>query len=316
MKSCDALPGGMGNEALSLTTEVCGISFKNPLIAASGTCGFGQELAQYHPLSTWGGLSLKGTTLRPRKGNPAPRIAETALGMLNAVGLQNPGIDAFLAEELPRLAREDTVLIANIAGETAEEMAECAQRLTNSAIAMVELNISCPNVAAGGMAFGVYPEMVEKVVRTVRPACNVPLMVKLSPNVADIRENALAAEAAGADALSLINTLTAMAVDPVTRRPVLGNVTGGLSGPAVKPVALRMVHQCAQAVNIPIVGMGGIRTGRDVVEFLLCGASAVMVGTATIADPNAVLRIVAELKNFMTENNTPDVRDYIGALEI
>lgn len=302
--------------SLSLSTELCGISFKNPLIAASGTCAFGQELKRFHPLSTWGGLSLKGITLNPRKGNPAPRIAETALGILNAVGLQNPGVDAFLEKDLPRLNGEDTVLIANVAGETAEEIAECVGRLTGSLISMVELNISCPNVAAGGMAFGVYPEDVERVVATVRAATELPLMVKLSPNVADIRENAKAAEAAGADALSLINTLTGMAVDPVTRRPILGNVTGGLSGPAIKPVALRMVYQCAQTVKIPIVGMGGIRTGRDVVEFLLCGASAIMLGTASLADPNAVIRIMEELKQFMAESNVTDIREYIGALRV
>lgn len=310
MKSVD------GRQPLQLAVELCGIPFKNPLIAASGTCGFGRELAPYYPLSTWGGLSLKGTTLHPRQGNPAPRVAETPLGMLNAVGLQNPGVDAFLGEEVPQLAGEDTVLIANIAGENPEEMAECVRRVCDSPIQMVELNISCPNVAAGGMAFGVYPETVEAVTRTVRAACTKPLIVKLSPNVADIRENARAAEAGGADAISLINTLTGMAVDPVTRRPVLGNVTGGLSGPAVKPVALRMVHQCAGVVKIPIIGLGGISSGRDVVEFLLCGASAVMIGSATIADPCAVLRILEELRTFMEENGVSDVRDFIGGLEI
>lgn len=298
-----------------LATEVCGVAFKNPLIAASGTCGFGQELSQYHPLSSWGGLALKGSTLHPRKGNPGPRIAETPSGILNAVGLQNPGIDVFLNEELPPIAGEDTVLIANIAGESPEEMAECVQRLEGAPISMVELNISCPNVAAGGMAFGVYPDTVERVTRVVRDACTLPLMVKLSPNVADIRENARAAEAGGADALSLINTLTGMAVDPVRRRPILANVTGGLSGPAIKPVALRMVYQCAQSVRIPIVGMGGIASGRDVVEFLLCGARAVMIGTATIADPNAVLRILEELEEFMVENGIKDIGELIGGLE-
>lgn len=300
----------------NLSTTICGVPLKNPLIAASGTCGFGREFAQFYPLETWGGLSLKGTTLHPREGNANPRIAETPLGMLNSVGLQNPGIDAFLRDELPHLAQIDIARIANVAGDTVEDMAAVVAKLRGTAIDLIELNISCPNVKAGGMAFGIVPESVEATTRAVKAACEQPLIVKLSPNVADIAENARAAERGGADALSLINTLTGMAIDPVARTPILARVTGGLSGPAIKPVALRMVYEAAKAVSIPVIGMGGIMTGRDVVEFLLAGASAVMVGTASIADPMAGPRILAELESFLAEQGFADLRELVGALQV
>lgn len=300
---------------IDLSTVVCGICFKNPVIAASGTFGFGEEYARFYDIGLLGGISVKGLTLLPRQGNPTPRIAETASGMLNAVGLQNPGIEDFLRLELPRLKERNTVVIANIAGSTLDEYALMASKLKGSGVDMVELNISCPNVKEGGVAFGVYPDTIRQVTRIAKENCDVPLVVKLSPNVADIAANAIAAEEGGADAISLINTLTGMAVDPHSRRPILANITGGLSGPAIKPVALRMVHQAHKAVRIPIIGMGGIFTGQDVVEFLLCGASAVMVGTATISGPNACPRIISELETFMRKERIQTVQELIGALK-
>ena len=302
---------------INLERNICGVKFKNPLIAASGTCGFGQEFEQFYPLSTWGGLSLKGTTKNKRYGNKNPRIAETPSGILNSVGLQNPGIDAFIENELPRLKNADTVLIANIAGDTIEDMAYSVELLQNTDIDMIELNISCPNVKKGGLAFGIYPEMVEKVTREVKAVSDKkPLIIKLSPNVADIACNALAAQSGGADAISLINTLSGMSIDIDTRKPILANVIGGLSGPAVKPVALRMVYQVCKAVDIPVIGMGGIMNARDVVEFLLCGAQAVMIGTANIVNPMAVKNILAELENYCVEQNINDINELVGALEV
>lgn len=301
----------------NLECEVCGVKFKNPLIAASGTCGFGEEFKNFYPLSTWGGLSLKGTTKFPRQGNRNPRIAETPMGMLNSVGLQNPGIDVLINEALPRLQNENTTLIANIAGDTIEDMMYSCEKLQNTNVDMIELNISCPNVKQGGLAFGVYPKSVAEVTGRVKSVCTKkPLIIKLSPNVADIAENAVAAESSGADAISLINTVGAMAVDPVTRRPILANVIGGLSGPAVKPIALKMVYQVSKAVKIPIIGMGGIANGRDVIEFLLCGASAVMVGTANISDPMAVVNILEEIEEFMAEQNVSDINEFVDGLII
>lgn len=300
---------------MNMAVELCGINLKNPIIAASGTFGFGADFAQFYDISRLGGISIKGLTLTPREGNPAPRIAETAAGMLNAVGLQNPGVDAFLRDEMPRLRQQDICVIANIAGNTIDDYVRMAEKLQGSGVHLVELNISCPNVEQGGMHFGVLPEAVRKVTAEVKSVCSQPLMVKLSPNVADIVKNALAAQEGGADAVSLINTITGMAVDAEKRQPMLANITGGLSGPAIKPVALRMVYQVAQAVDIPVCGMGGIMSGRDVVEFLLCGARCVMVGTANVADPMALVRILGELEEFMQEQGVPDVREFIGALK-
>lgn len=301
---------------MNLETTLCGITLKNPIIAASGTFGFGREFDEFYDISRLGGVSLKGLTLLPREGNPAPRMSETAAGMLNAVGLQNPGIDAFLREDLPWLETKNTVIIANIAGNTAEEYVQMAQQLRHTAVDMVEMNISCPNVKHGGVQFGVYPEAILDITKAVKAVCQQPLMVKLSPNTANIGENAKAAQEGGADAISLINTLTGMAVDAVRRRPRIANVTGGLSGPAIKPVALRMVHEASKAVEIPIVGMGGIMTGEDIVEFLLCGASAVMVGTANLADPMASIRLIEELEAFMQRQGVSSVTEWIGALQL
>ena len=299
-----------------LSVSVCGVPFQNPVIAASGCFGFGQEMAEYVDLNALGGISIKGLTPKPRLGNPAPRIAETPSGMLNSVGLQNPGIDAFLEVELPRLAKLNCRILANVAGSSVEDYAYMTEKLANQPVDMVELNISCPNVKEGGVAFGVYPDKVYEVVSAAKAHCTQPLVVKLTPNTADITATALAAEKAGADAISLINTLTGMAVDFRARRPILANVTGGLSGPAVKPVALRMVYQVAQAVNVPVIGMGGIDSGLDALEFMLCGASAVQVGMANLYDPYACVRIAEEMEQILAEEGLSSVQEIIGQLRL
>ena len=263
-----------------------------------------------------GGISVKGLTLKPRLGNPPSRIAETPMGMLNSVGLQNPGVDAFIAEELPWLRQRDLAVIANIAGSTVDDYCQMAEKFQNQPVEMLELNISCPNVKEGGVAFGTRPESILEITRQVKRHAMQPLMVKLSPNVADIGEAALAAQEGGADAISLINTLTGMAVDVYKRRPILANVTGGLSGPAVKPVALRMVYQASHKVKIPVVGMGGIMTGEDVAAFMLCGASAVMVGTANLADPMACPRILREFEEYLARTQVSCASDLVGKLEV
>ena len=299
-----------------LSVSVCGVPFQNPVIAASGCFGFGQEMSEYVDLNALGGISIKGLTPKPRLGNPAPRIAETPSGMLNSVGLQNPGIDAFLEVELPRLAKLNCRILANVAGSSVEDYAYMTEKLANQPVDMVELNISCPNVKEGGVAFGVYPDKVYEVVSAAKAHCTQPLVVKLTPNTADITATALAAEKAGADAISLINTLTGMAVDFRARRPILANVTGGLSGPAVKPVALRMVYQVAQAVNVPVIGMGGIDSGLDALEFMLCGASAVQVGMANLYDPYACVRIAEEMEQILAEEGLSSVQEIIGQLRV
>jgi len=300
----------------NLAVEICGVRFGNPVIAASGTFGFGREYDRLYDIGMLGGISVKGLTLLPRQGNPPSRATETPSGMLNAVGLQNPGVDAFIKEDLPWLLDRGVTVIANIAGSTQDDYCRMAEKLAPTGVHMLEMNISCPNVKEGGVAFGVYPEDVYAVTKAVKQYAAQPLMVKLSPNVADIAVNARAAEEAGADALSLINTLTGMAVDLYRRRPILANVTGGLSGPCVKPVALRMLWQVYQAVKIPIVGMGGIMTGEDAAEFLLCGARAVMVGTANFTDPLACPRIVSELNHTLEIMGIGDVNELVGTLQI
>jgi len=299
-----------------MRVDLCGIKLKNPLIAASGTFGFGREYSRFFELSRLGGISVKGLTREPRQGNKAPRVAETPSGMLNAVGLQNPGVEAFMNEELPWLKAQGTVVIANIAGSTEDDYAYMARRLRGEPVDMLELNISCPNIASGGAQFGNRPGSVERVTRLVKAESAQPLMVKLSPNVADIAEVALAAEAGGADCLSLINTLTGMAIDVHQRKPLLGNVIGGLSGPAIMPIALRMVWQAASAVKIPVVGMGGIITGEDAVAFMLAGAKAVMVGTATIIDPPACMTIIAGIEAYMQHHGVKQIDELVGALEV
>ena len=277
---------------VDLSVELAGVSLKNPVVVASGTFGFGREYSQFYDLGELGGICAKGLTLRPREGNPAPRIAETPMGILNSVGLQNPGVDAFISEELPFLRQFDTKIIANISGDSPEEYGVMCEKLSGAGVDLIEVNISCPNVKAGGMAYGTRPELAAEVTREAkRHAGQVPVMVKLSPNVTDITEIARAAEEAGADALSLINTLRGMRIDLNTRRPVLRMNTGGLSGPAVLPVAVRMVWEVSQAVKLPILGMGGVSRGEDAAQLMLAGAPAVGGGTALFADPFAPLKV-------------------------
>lgn len=298
-----------------LTVNIAGVEFKNPVITASGTFGFGREYSEFYPLREIGGLSCKGITLKPRMGNPPPRIAETPSGILNAVGLQNPGVDHFIEQDLPWLKEQETVVIANIAGNTPEEYAQMAEKLSESSVDMIEMNISCPNVKHGGVQFGTACQSVGAITREVRAHCKKPLMVKLSPNVSDIAEIARAAESEGADALSLINTLTGMRIDINTRRPIIRNNTGGLSGPAVFPVAVRMVWQTAGAVKIPVVGMGGISTWRDAVEMMLAGASAIQVGTALFSDPYAPLKIKEGLNRYLDDQGIASVTELAGMVK-
>ena len=299
----------------NLNVNIAGVEFKNPVVAASGTFGFGREFSEFYPLSALGGVSCKGITLKERPGNPPPRIAETPGGMLNSVGLQNPGVEHFIERDLPWLKQQGTVVIANIAGSTPEDYCQMAEKLSDTAVDMVELNISCPNVKQGGVQFGTTCAGVEGITAAVRKSCKKPLMVKLSPNVADIAEIAAAAESAGADAISMINTLTGMRIDPATRRPVLRNNTGGLSGPAVFPVAVRMVWQAHRRVKIPIVGMGGVSTWRDAAELMLAGASAVQVGTVLFRDPYAPIKITDGLNRYLDENGISNISELTGAVE-
>lgn len=298
-----------------LTVNIAGVEFKNPVITASGTFGFGREYSEFYPLREIGGLSCKGITLKPRMGNPPPRIAETPSGILNAVGLQNPGVDYFIERDLPWLKEQETVVIANIAGNTPEEYAQMAEKLSESSVDMIEMNISCPNVKHGGVQFGTSCQSVGAITREVRAHCKKPLMVKLSPNVSDIAEIARAAESEGADALSLINTLTGMRIDINTLRPIIRNNTGGLSGPAVFPVAVRMVWQTAGAVKIPVVGMGGISSWRDAVEMMLAGASAIQVGTALFSDPYAPLKIKEGLNRYLDDQGIASVTELAGMVK-
>lgn len=297
----------------NLKVNICGVDFKNPVIPASGTFGFGKEYMQFYDISKLGGLCTKGTTLAEKQGNPAPRIAEANMAMLNSVGLQNPGVDYFVSRDLQILKKVNTRVIANIAGSTVEDYQQMAEKMSVDGVDMIEMNISCPNVKAGGMAFGIYPESVAEIVKAVRPYCKKPLIVKLSPNVADIAENAKAAEANGADCISLINTLSGMVIDYKTRKPILANIQGGMSGPAVKPVALRMVWQCYNAVKIPIIGLGGITNYKDVLEFMICGARAVEVGTANLMNPTACSDIIDDLQTYVDEQGM-DINDLVGTL--
>ncbi len=301
-------------DTVNTSVTIAGVEFKNPIITASGTFGFGREYGEFYDINVLGGICTKGLTLEKRQGNPGPRVAETPMGMLNSVGLQNPGLEDFLKDDLGYLQSLDTVVIVNVAGRTEEDYIAVAERISDTALPMIELNISCPNVKAGGMAFGIYPDSVERITKAVRAHCRKPLIVKLSPNVASIADNARAAENGGADAISLINTLTGMAVDWRARRTVLANRTGGLSGPAVKPIALRMVNEAYNAVKIPVIGLGGIMTADDVLEFMVAGASAVQIGTANIFDPNAGLNIVNELTNTLKACKIENVGDLVGTL--
>lgn len=302
---------------MNTKVNFCGVEFENPVVTGSGTFGFGYEYSQYYNLDAIGGISVKGLTLKPREGNKPPRIAEVYGGILNSVGLQNPGLENFLTNDLPFLKKKFTKckIIANIAGNTIEDYIEMGKLVGQSNVDIVEMNISCPNVKHGGVAFGTDCNMVSEITSKVKEQCNKPLVVKLSPNVTDIVAIAKAAENAGADGLSLINTLLGMKIDINTRRPILNNNVGGMSGPAVKPVAVRMVWQVANNVNIPIIGMGGICDGNDAVEFMLAGASLVSVGTQNFVDPYAAIKTANGIEEYMTKHNIEDVNELIGAVQ-
>ncbi len=300
--------------AVDLRVDLAGVELKNPVVMASGTFGFGREYGQFYDLSELGGICVKGLTAAPREGNPPPRIAETPMGILNSVGLQNPGVDAFIAQELPFLRQYDVKVIANISGNTPEEYGEMCEKLSEAGVDMIEVNISCPNVKAGGLAYGTRPELAAEVTRMAKEHSAVPVMVKLSPNVTDITEIARAVADAGADAVSLINTLRGMRIDIATRRPILKMNTGGLSGPAVLPVAVRMVWEVAGAVNIPILGMGGVAKGEDAAQLMLAGACAVAVGTACFADPYAPLKVRDGLAKIAGEQGLDKVSGLTGSV--
>lgn len=295
-----------------LAVNIAGIKMNTPVMTASGTFGFGLEYSDFVDLNQVGAIVVKGTTLLPKVGNSGRRIAETPAGMMNCIGLENPGVDQFITTTMPKLAAYDVPVIVNISGNTVEDYGELASRLNKSGIAGLELNISCPNVKQGGIAFGTCPDSAAEVVREVKRKTSLPVIVKLSPNVTDVVLMAKAVEAAGADAISLINTLLGMAIDIKTWRPILGNTVGGLSGPAVKPVAIRMVYQVAKSVQVPIIGMGGIMTADDAVEFLLAGASAVAVGTANFVNPYVSVEVADGIKNYLTTRGLKQVSELVG----
>lgn len=301
---------------VDLSVELAGVTLKNPVAVASGTFGFGREYGQFYDLSELGAICCKGLTLHRREGNPSPRIAETPMGILNSVGLQNPGLDTFIRQELPFLRQYDVKIIANISGNTPEEYGVMCEKLSEAGVDMIEVNISCPNVKAGGLAYGTRPELAAEVTREAKGHSTVPVMVKLSPNVTDITEIARAVADAGADALSLINTLRGMRIDVNTRRPVLKMNAGGLSGPAVLPVAVRMVWEVSSAVKLPILGMGGVATGEDAAQLMLAGASAVAIGTAMFADPYAPLKTRDKLAAIAAKQGLSAVRELTGGVNL
>lgn len=299
---------------VDLSVNLAGVKMKNPIVVASGTFGFGREYGQFYNLNELGGICCKGLTLHRREGNSPPRIAETPMGILNSVGLQNPGVDAFIEHELPELKKHDLAIIANISGNTPEEYGIMCEKLSAAGVDMIEVNISCPNVKAGGLAYGTKPELAAEVTKVAKEHATIPVMVKLSPNVTDITEIARAVADAGADALSLINTLRGMRIDINTRRPILKMNTGGLSGPAVLPVAVRMVWEVASVVDLPILGMGGVAKGEDAAQLMLAGASAVAVGTACFADPYAPLKVRDGLDQIAAAQGLDKVSDLTGGV--
>lgn len=300
---------------VDLSVNLAGMTMKNPVVVASGTFGFGREYGQFYDLANLGGICVKGLTLHQREGNPPPRIAETPMGILNSVGLQNPGVDGFIEHELPWLKEQDVRIIANISGNTPEEYGIMCEKLSKAGVDMIEVNISCPNVKAGGLQYGVVPEMAAEVAAQAKSHASVPVMVKLSPNVTDITAIAKAVVEAGADAVSLINTIRGMRIDVNTRRPILKMNTGGLSGPAVLPVAVRMVWEVAQAVDVPILGMGGVAKGEDAAQLMLAGASAVAVGTACFADPYAPLKVRDGLEEIAARQGLERVSQLTGGVK-
>ena len=302
---------------VDLSIEIGKLKLKNPVLTASGTFGYGEEFADFIDLNRLGGIVVKGTTLHRREGNPYPRMAETPSGMLNAVGLQNKGVDHFIEEIYPRIRHLDTNIIVNVSGSSIDDYVAVCEKLNPlDKVAAVEINISCPNVKQGGMGFGTTCSGAESVTRAVRKAYDGTMIVKLTPNVTDITEIARAAEAAGADALSLTNTFLGMAIDVEKRRPMLSTITGGLSGPCIRPIAVRMVWQVAQAVKVPVVGLGGIMNGRDAIEFLLAGASAVQIGTANFVDPQVTIKTIDFIEDYLKRHHFSAVSQLIGAMEV
>jgi dihydroorotate dehydrogenase (NAD+) catalytic subunit len=303
-------------KASGLSIDIGGIKLKNPVMTASGTFGYASEFASYVDLKRLGAVVVKGLSLKPRVGNPPPRIAEVPSGMINAIGLQNVGVDCFIEEKLPFLRKVKVPVIANIFGETLEEYGAVARRLEGvKGVAGIEINISCPNVKKGGIEFGTDPREAHKVVSAIRKATTLPVITKLSPNVTDITVMVRAIEDAGTDAISLINTVTAMAVDVERRRPVLATITGGLSGPAIRPIAVRLVWQAARTAKVPVIGIGGIMTGRDAMEFILAGASAVQVGTANFVDPASAVMVLEGIESYMKRHRIKNIKKLVGVLE-
>ncbi len=300
---------------IKTAVNLAGVELKNPVMTASGTFGSGEEYSEFVDLNKLGAVVTKGVANVPWPGNPTPRIAETSSGMLNAIGLQNPGIDVFCERDIPFLKKYDTRIIVNVCGKTTEDYCEVVERLGNEPVDLLEINVSCPNVKEGGIAFGQDPKALEAITKEVKKYAKQPVIMKLSPNVTDITEMAKAAEAGGADVLSLINTLTGMKIDINRRTFALANKTGGMSGPAVKPVAVRMVYQVAQAVKLPIIGMGGIATAEDALEFLMAGATAVSVGTANFFNPYATEEVVSGIEEFMRRQHVEDISELIGAVK-
>ena len=300
---------------MNTKVNLAGVELKNPVMTCSGTFGSGMEYAEFVDLSRLGAVVTKGVANVPWPGNPTPRVAEVYGGMLNAIGLQNPGIDVFCERDIPFLQKYDTKIIVNVCGRTTEDYCEVVDRLAEQPVDMLEINISCPNVKHGGIAFGQDPKAVEAITKAVKERAKQPIIMKLSPNVTDIAEMARAAEAGGAAVISLINTITGMKIDVNRRTFVLANKTGGMSGPAVKPVALRMVYQVAQAVKVPVIGMGGISTAEDALEFILAGATAVSVGTANFADPQATVKIIEGIEAYMKAQGVADIHELIGAVQ-
>ena len=297
-----------------LKVNINGVQFKNPVIAASGTFGFGAEYNNFYDVGILGGISSKGLTINPKEGNDGLRVFETASGMMNSVGLNNPGIDKFIEVELPKMESYGTNVLANVGGGCFEDYAQAIEKLNNTNIPIIELNISCPNVKCGGMAYGIKAEVAYDFVKEIKKISKKPLMVKLSPNAENIVEMALKCEEAGADSLSLINTLKGMAIDIYKRKPVFNNVTAGFSGPAVKPVALSMVHEVSKAVKIPVVGLGGISNGKDAIEFMMAGASAIQIGTINFANPMAGKEIIEEMEAFCVAEGIKDINDIVGCI--
>ena len=300
---------------MKTAVTIAGVTFKNPVMTASGTFGSGIEYSEFVDLNRLGGVVTKGVAATPWQGNPTPRVAEVYGGMLNAIGLQNPGISVFMERDIPFLEKYDTNVIVNVCGKTIEEYLEVVERLADTSVAMLEINVSCPNVKEGAIAFGQNADCLYEITSRIKEKAQQPIIMKLSPNVTDITEMAKAAEAAGADAISLINTITGMKIDIHRRKFVLANKTGGMSGPAIKPIAVRMVYQCAQAVKIPIIGMGGIATGEDAIEFLMAGASAVSVGAMNFVDPYTTIKVIEGIEGYMQRYGIEDIQELIGCVK-